>query len=80
MDDPETRQRLTAHQGSILDHLAPDEPLGLFDLALHMGVTPATKSVTVQRLEGLGIKAGLIDLKYSGRCVAAGVTVQLFNQ
>ena len=46
--------KLTANQVSILDHLNPDEPTTLFDLAMHMGVTPSTMTITVNRLTKLG--------------------------
>jgi MarR family transcriptional regulator, organic hydroperoxide resistance regulator len=48
--DPETRRLLSAHQASILDHLDEREPLALLDLARHMGVTPSTMSLNVERL------------------------------
>lgn len=47
---PESKAKLTAHQASILDHLDDEEPVSLFDLALHMGVTPSTMSIAVSRL------------------------------
>ena len=48
--DPQTRRLLSAHQASILDHLDEHEPLALLDLAHHMGVTPSTMSLNVERL------------------------------
>jgi MarR family transcriptional regulator, organic hydroperoxide resistance regulator len=48
--DPETRRLLSAHQASILDHLDEREPLALLDLAKHMGVTPSTMSLNIERL------------------------------
>lgn len=42
--------KLTANQVSILDHLDSEEPVTLYDLAMHMGVTPSTMSVAVDRL------------------------------
>jgi DNA-binding MarR family transcriptional regulator len=48
--DPETRRLLSAHQASILDHLDEREPLALLDLARHMGVTPSTMSLNIDRL------------------------------
>ena len=50
-EDPVTRDVISAHQGSILDHLDAEEPMGLLDLAKHMGVTASTMSLTVDRLE-----------------------------
>src|SRR5262249_49360133 len=48
--DPKTQRLLSAHQASILDHLDEREPLTLLDLARHMGVTPSTMSLQVERL------------------------------
>jgi len=48
--DPRTERLLSAHQASILDHLDEREPLTLLDLARHMGVTPSTMSLHVERL------------------------------
>jgi MarR family transcriptional regulator, organic hydroperoxide resistance regulator len=41
---------LSAHQGSILDHLDQREPVMLLELARHMGVTPSTMSLQVEQL------------------------------
>lgn len=48
--DPQTRKLLSQHQGSILDHLDDLEPTNLMDLARHMGVTPSTMSLSIERL------------------------------
>ncbi len=48
--DPQTRAKVSAHQASILDHLDSVEPSSLQDLASHMGVTPATMSLAIERL------------------------------
>jgi len=48
--DPGSKHLLSAHQASILDHLDEREPLRLLDLARHMGVTPSTMSLHVERL------------------------------
>ena len=48
--DPKTQRVLSAHQASILDHLDEREPLMLLHLAHHMGVTPSTMSLHVERL------------------------------
>jgi MarR family transcriptional regulator, organic hydroperoxide resistance regulator len=48
--DPQTRRLLSSHQASILDHLDEQEPLALLDLAHHMGVTPSTMSLNIERL------------------------------
>jgi DNA-binding MarR family transcriptional regulator len=50
--DPETGGHLSAHQASILDHLDEVEPTTMSDLAGHMGVTVATMSLAIDRLEG----------------------------
>ena len=50
VQDPKTRRVLSAHQASILDHLDSVEPTSLMDLAKHMGVTPSTMSITLDRL------------------------------
>ena len=42
---------LSAHQASVLDHLDEIENTSLFELARHMGVTPSTMSLTIDRLE-----------------------------
>jgi len=48
--DPRTGRRLSAHQASILDHLDEVEPVALMHLARHMGVTPSTMSLHIERL------------------------------
>jgi MarR family transcriptional regulator, organic hydroperoxide resistance regulator len=48
--DPKSRRILSSHQASVLDHLDEQEPLPLMDLARHMGVTPSTMSISVERL------------------------------
>jgi len=48
--DPKTRRRLSAHQASILDHLDETEAVTLMGLAKHMGVTPSTMSLAIERL------------------------------
>ena len=52
--DPATRQQLSAHQGSILDHLDDVEPTSVNGLARHMGVTASTMSLSIDRLERKG--------------------------
>jgi len=49
--DPQTGAALSAHQASILDHLDDVDPMSMTDLAGHMGVTVATMSLAVDRLE-----------------------------
>jgi DNA-binding MarR family transcriptional regulator len=48
--DPKTQRVLSTHMASILDHLDEREPLALLDLARHMGVTPSTMSLQVEKL------------------------------
>ena len=51
MKDPGTGADVSAHQASILDHLDEVDPLSMTDLAGHMGVTVATMSLGIDRLE-----------------------------
>ena len=55
--DPATSRRLSARQAGILDHLDDTEPTTLGGLARHMGVTPSTMSLAVDRLERDGYVA-----------------------
>ncbi len=48
--DPQTEHTLSAHQGSILDHLDAVTETNLTQLAEHMGVTPSTMSLHIDRL------------------------------
>lgn len=52
--DPETNDRISARQIDILNHLDEREPIGLIDLAKHLGVTPGTMSASVDRLVRTG--------------------------
>jgi DNA-binding MarR family transcriptional regulator len=52
--DPQSSSTLSAHQASILDHLDTVDPMSLADLAAHMGVTPSTMSLAIDRLERAG--------------------------
>lgn len=52
--DPDTGEQISAHQGSILDHLDEVDPIGVSALAKHMGVTPSTMSLNIDRLEKKG--------------------------
>ena len=49
--DETSKKVLSSHQASILDHLDVIEPTHLHELAAHLGVTPSTMSLTVDRLE-----------------------------
>jgi DNA-binding MarR family transcriptional regulator len=59
--DPATGRALSAHQASILDHLDEVEAMTLTDLSDHMGVTPGTMCVHVERLVKRGYVARLRD-------------------
>ena len=59
--DPLSQRLLSRHQASVLDHLDEIEPTTLNDLARHMGVTAATMSLTVDRLERKGYVVRLRD-------------------
>lgn len=52
--DKNTGVKLTANQLSILDHLDLMQGTSLFELATHMGVTPSTMSISIERLFKLG--------------------------
>jgi DNA-binding MarR family transcriptional regulator len=52
--DERSGRALTSHQASILDHLDERHALTLSALAEHMGVTPGTMSIHVDRLERMG--------------------------
>ena len=52
--DPESGTLLSSHQASILDHLDTIEATSLTALARHLGVTPGTMSVAVDRLQKHG--------------------------
>jgi DNA-binding MarR family transcriptional regulator len=52
--DPQSQKLLSRHQASILDHLDEIEPTTVMELAAHMGVTPATMSISIDRLERKG--------------------------
>jgi len=55
--DPASRRLLSRHQASILDHLDEIDPTTVNDLARHMGVTAATMSLALDRLERKGYVA-----------------------
>ncbi len=78
--DEKTQQEISAHQASVLDHLDDVEGTSLLDLAGHMGVTPSTMSLTVDRLE----RGGYLTRERSSedrrrvdlRLTAAGVRIK----
>jgi DNA-binding MarR family transcriptional regulator len=49
--DPQSGHPVSAHQASILDHLDEVDGTTMTDLAGHMGVTVATMSLAIDRLE-----------------------------
>lgn len=78
--DPQTHHHLSRHQATILDHLDELEPRTVMDLAGHMGVTAATMSLAIDRLERKGYVARLRDAadrrRVHVRLTAAGVRVR----
>ena len=78
--DPQSLRLLSRHQASILDHLDEIEPTTVMDLAGHMGVTAATMSLSIDRLERKGYVVRLKDAKdrrrVHVRLTTAGVRVR----
>jgi DNA-binding MarR family transcriptional regulator len=78
--DPQSDRLLSRHQASILDHLDEIDPVTVNDLARHMGVTPATISLTADRLERKGYVVRLRDTtdrrRVHLRLTSAGVRVR----
>ena len=78
--DPASRRLLSRHQASILDHLDEIDPTTVNDLARHMGVTAATMSLAVDRLERKGYVARLRDhadrRRVHVRLTAGGVRIR----
>ena len=52
--DPASGEDVSAHQASILDHLDEVDAMSMTGLAGHMGVTVATMSLAIDRLERKG--------------------------
>jgi DNA-binding MarR family transcriptional regulator len=81
--DPKSKRVLSAHQGSILDHLDEREPVMLLELARHMGVTPSTMSLQVEQLVRKGYVTRERDAKDGRRLMlrlsASGVRVREAN-
>ncbi len=71
--DPDSGADVSAHQASILDHLDEVDPVSMTDLAGHMGVTAATMSLAVDRLEGKDYVRRARDPQY-GRRVLIRIT------
>src|SRR5215204_6415271 len=78
--DPQSQRLLSRHQASILDHLDEIEPTTVMDLAAHMGVTAATMSLAIDRLEKKGYAVRLKDAtdrrRVHVRLTTAGVRVR----
>jgi len=78
--DPHSQRMLSRHQASILDHLDEIEPTTVMELAAHMGVTAATMSLSIDRLERKGYVVRLKDAKdrrrVHVRLTSAGVRVR----
>jgi DNA-binding MarR family transcriptional regulator len=78
--DPQSQRLLSRHQASVLDHLDEIEPTTLMELSRHMGVTPGTMSVAIDRLERKGYVVRLRDAtdrrKVHVRLTSAGVRVR----
>ena len=73
MRDPQTGDDISAHQASLLDHLDEVDPMSMTDLAGHMGVTIATMSLAIDRLEDKGYVRRERDAK-DGRRVLLRIT------
>jgi len=67
--DAATGTQVSAHQGQILDHLDEVAGTSLTALAGHMGVTPSTMSLNVDRLEAAGLARRTRDPDDSRRLV-----------
>lgn len=78
--DPQNQRLLSRHQASILDHLDEIEPTTVMDLAAHMGVTAATMSQSIDRLERKGYVVRLKDAtdrrRVHVRLTSAGVRMR----
>lgn len=83
VQDPQSGAKLTAALAGLLDHLDPKEPTSVVKLAQHMGVTPATVSVALNRLADKGYIRRVRDRKDQRRVLvtltAAGERVTKAN-
>ena len=71
--DARQNRTLSSRQASVLDHLDEIEPTGLLTLAAHMGVTPSTMSLMIDRLARAGYVTRERDAK-DGRRVNLRLT------
>ena len=71
---------LSAHQAGILDHLDSVEPTTVHDLASHMGVTPSTMSLHLDKLESGGyvrrVRSRVDARRVELRLTPAGVRIK----
>ena len=78
--DAESHRLLSRHQASVLDHLDEIDPTTVNDLARHMGVTAATMSLAIDRLERQGYVVRARDAadrrRVHVRLTSAGVRVR----
>jgi len=78
--DPASQRLLSRHQASVLDHLDELDPITVNDLARHMGVTPATMSLAIDRLEHKGYvvraRDGVDRRRVHVRLTSAGVRIR----
>ena len=78
--DPHSQRLLSRHQASILDHLDELDPSTVNDLSRHMGVTPATMSLAIDRLERKGYVVRARDAvdrrRVHVRLTSAGVRIR----
>lgn len=78
--DPDSQRLLSRHQASILDHLDEMDPTTVNDLSRHMGVTPATMSLAIDRLEKKGYvvrtRDGADRRRVHVRLTSAGVRIR----
>ena len=78
--DPDSTGLLSRHQASVLDHLDEIDPTTVNELARHMGVTAATMSLALDRLERKGYIVRLRDVadrrRVHVRLTSAGVRIR----
>jgi DNA-binding MarR family transcriptional regulator len=78
--DPDSTGLLSRHQASVLDHLDEIDPTTVNELARHMGVTAATMSLALDRLERKGYVVRLRDVadrrRVHVRLTSAGVRIR----